>query len=1248
MAMATKLFDFNKGGKDATAYQVLTVNGRPFIGGPLAIQRQHELFEQEAVVEDRGEYTCLPLSGDTLMPLTFQTWRAVNRGRVELLDESFMGSTSSPSGAETWFSCTPVGGVRNVFENTMGDIAIRVFFMTSLRRGDSYGRLPADRRTVLIMDPDAFLVWFKDEIIQFLTTTFRATITHDDIVVSSSVDPVKPDATCVMDPRFNRGFHSHKLTVRHLVLRNAAERVVFKQAVQAYFGPLCDASAYDPNAHVILAGSAFLPGTRFCSETPFSGSAIDGAVTLVPAHARGMDVSVQRDGAVPDFVRDFHLAGEFTWSAAGPYAACGSRAGWTCPFGKHTGATVRLRNDKGRLFLDCLGPRRDVAMLTTQDGKQVPVSRLGATRCGTVPLGSISPSQFLLPASIHLPAPDGRHIDPASVPRMPSCVVVKCAIGSGKTSAAFQEVVSVIRAGGRVVYGSHLVETVRIMAADFNARLKVSGLPTFAFYQDDRRLSGNVAFCVMSAADVDTETPIDLFIWDEAESGLFQMVSLSTHKGCPLEAMIKVMLRSRRILLLDADASDAVAMATRLAGREAVVVDTDAAPFAGATMTVHAAYGKGGFAVHCQLETLVSIILKAQRGVAVVCTTVQDVDLVRAYLLGRDVEVDTIIGKDSDEAREKFMGLFTGPRSEVGRPHVFIYSPVVGPAVSNTWIDVVCALTRSRTVTMHTHCQALWRARKATEFHVFPLEEGILIGGLPRLATEILNDSADIPDAMRLDIGRAEVRTHVAMEQLRGKTFYDCFYTRPHVDDEGRMTKVTRCVLDNPAPLATFREACREACVNAANGRAGAFNARLEELAASVPDDYRDVGDDVGRAKLWLQARAVLERKNRQRLILDHIRTQATRNGVRVEPVDVRLVEDDSESRAFLRDARFAAMALTSLRAVEAFDVHVRPRLMEDGTPDASLMDSFRAAVANTRPGRPMRVPRDILDDFDFLGDFETPFTNTLVQLISGTELVDDDDVGALAMWATPVVSLGGAFVSKVVLRAGAKIQQYLDELRAGQEKPKVVKLREAIQRLVRAINPAVAEFTRYKRLLLLHGTLDTAEKTAAVKTRMDRLTLLDDLLGAVAQKGDDRARIVGIDGVVISHMYKNIDAVTNRLANLDDEAARIKAFEVFTARYPTAKKMPERFQYVLQMALNEVHGATFSVTHGEGGGTRPGYAVRADGMTREIDIELLTASTAELQKAVDLWSALWAPKRKQREEHPAATVADPRPRRHR
>ena len=1241
MAMATKLFDYNKGGRDATTYRVVTFNGRPFIGGPLAIQRQHELFEQEAVMEDRREYTCLPLSGDTLMPLTFQTWRAVNRGRVELLDESFMGSTSSPSGAETWFSCTPVGGVRNVFENTMGDIAIRVFFMTSLRRGDSYGRLPADRRTVLIMDPDAFLVWFKDEIIQFLTTTFRATITHDDIVVSSSVDPVKPDATCVMDPRFNRGFHSHKLTVRHLVLRNAAERVVFKQAVQAYFGPLCDASAYDPNAHVILAGSAFLPGTRFCSETPFSGSAIDGAVTLVPAHARGMDVSVQRDGAVPDFVRDFHLAGEFTWSAAGPYAACGSRAGWTCPFGKHTGATVRLRNDKGRLFLDCLGPRRDVAMLTTQDGKQVPVSRLGATRCGTVPLGSISPSQFLLPASIHLPAPDGRHIDPASVPRMPSCVVVKCAIGSGKTSAAFQEVVSVIRAGGRVVYGSHLVETVRIMAADFNARLTELGLTTFAFYQDDRRLSGDVAFCVMSAADVDTETPIDLCIWDEAESGLFQMVTLSTHKGCPLEAMIRVMTRSRRILLLDADASDAVAMATRLAGREAVVVDTDAAPFAGATMTVHAAYGKSGFAVHCQFETLVRLILQAQRGVAVVCTTVKDVDMVRAYLLGRDVKVYTITGRDSEEAREKFMGVFTGPRPVAGRPHVFIYSPVVGPAVSNTWIDVVCALTRSKTVTMHTHCQALWRARKATEFHVLPLEEGILIDSLPRLATEILNDSADIPDAMRLDIGRAEVRTHVAMEQLRGKTFYDCFYTRPHVDDEGRMTKVTRCVLDNPAPLATFREACREACVNAANGRAGAFNARLEELAASVPDDYRDVGDDVGRAKLWLQARAVLERKNRQRLILDHIRTQATRNGVRVEPVDVRLVEDDSESRAFLRDARFAAMALTSLRAVEAFDVHVRPRLMEDGTPDASLMDSFRAAVANTRPGRPMRVPRDILDDFDFLGDFETPFTNTLVQLISGTELVDDDDVGALAMWATPVVSLGGAFVSKVVLRAGAKIQQYLDELRAGQEKPKVVKLREAIQRLVRAINPAVAEFTRYKRLLLLHGTLDTAEKTAAVKTRMDRLTLLDDLLGAVAQKGDDRARIVGIDGVVISHMYKNIDAVTNRLANLDDEAARIKAFEDCRARFPMAKTKPVLFQHFLQMALNHVQGATFSVKHGKGGGTRPGYAVRSDGMTTEIDSELLAASTAELRKAVDLWAALWARKRKQREEHPAATATD-------
>jgi hypothetical protein len=281
-----------------------------------------------------------------------------------------------------------------------------------------------------------------------------------------------------------------------------------------------------------------------------------------------------------------------------------------------------------------------------------------------------------------------------------------------------------------------------------------------------------------------------------------------------------------------------------------------------------------------------------------------------------------------------------------------------------------------------------------------------------------------------------------------------------------------------------------------------------------------------------------------------------------------------------------------------------------------------------------------VLEDFAFLAECKTAFASTLAQLLSGTEDVDENEVGALALWAVPVVSLGGSFVDEVVSDAEKEMREYLKAVTTWGEKPKVGPLRDALARLVRVIDPAVSEFTRYKRLLLLHGELDATGKTEAVRTKMKQLTLLNEFLAAVADEVKVGAGIAGMHGVVISHIYESVDVVERRFSDWTKEAARVKAFQEFRACFPMATK-PKRPKVFLQKALKCVHGASFTVEDGEEAGSRPGFIIEADGMTAMIDTELCRADTAGLQKAADLWAELWARRRTQREEPPAA--ADPR-----
>ena len=1238
-------YDRKSGTRDVTTSR--TLNGRQFTAGPLAVLRQHEEFLESGALKNGDGFTYLPLSPTTPMPLTFQTWLCVQRSHVKLRDESHMASTSSQEELAAWYELTPVGGIRNAFENTMEDIAIRPVFLVSLRRGCNYKFLPVECpvdwggeplksfRDELITNPDTFITWFSGMIKDFMLTAFGERVTAEDLVISSSIDVMRSHTSHVLDPERDMGFHAHKITIRHLVLPDAGARTAFQRAVRAYFGGMCgtlvDMSAYAPNANIILAGSSYLRGTLHWSETHFTGEATEGAATLVPPGARAIvmpvvdvKISAHQEAIISVFKARFDPP-EFHWREDGPTGVVGVCPGWACPFDAHCGAPIRLRCRGGQVTLTCLGKPRPFNMLRRRGGGTVPALRTMTTACGQIPLGGLPYVPFAHKPDAVLPSLNGKWMDARGIPPDVDAVM-RCPLGAGKTTAAKGKVATVFegRREARVVYASGLIQTVAAIQEDFNEFLSQRGLPKIPFYRDVERmrLSGSVAVNVMSAGDVETGVPIDLLVWDEVETSLPQMVTLATHKESPLVAMIRLMSNARRVIYADADADESTLMAANLSGKKPLVFDTDATPFRGTTVEIHACFLGTSFVTHCMLTQMVDIIGTAKWGVVVPCTTVVDVDLVTVLLAGRrEYAVHTCTGPDDDNARNKFMHLFTGAPPDDGLIHVFVHSPVIGPAVSNTWCDVVCVLTRTRTQSLHAHNQAIWRARRAVHIHIFPMEEGILRSGLLQPVGIDVEDSDAIPVHLRLDVG-SDIPGFVALQQLRGKPLPECFYSTPK-DGVAR-----RWHLENPRPLMTFREACRQACVGVANeavrGKGGAFDVRLHEAADSIPEDWRLV-KNVATAEPWLRARAIQEQRNRQRLILPHIIAAARRGGAVVEPITPRLVdfETSKAARELVANARFAAACLRCLRVAEGFNMHVRPHLV-DGLPSDVLIRAFVSA-AQEKPGPPKKLPDDFCAEFGFLAMSDAPLARVLVDTISGSEDVgDDEELSAVTMWMAPIISVGGGIVASAVDGVMAAVTKCLRDI-DGED---AVKLRKpatsAMRCLVHLLDSRALELVRLKRLFLLGEDA----KTVPQRTTLSRMSALDAFFRVATEDGRG---IIGIGGATLRHVCTDVGVVAARFADGSAEIKRTEAFRVLSDRFPMATK-PERPKCFLQAALNEVPGASYSVK-GDSTKARPTLEIVADWMTVAVDDALAKSSSGDHRRIVDLWASVWGNKRRREDE---------------
>ena len=1230
------LFPYGQRGGPQTDTTSRTLNGRQFTAGPLAVTRACEKLAESGAIVDGGGFAYLPKMMTTPMLLTFQTWRRVWRKHVDLRDfsfrgESFMASPSSLDEYEHWCGATQVGGIRNAFENTMEDIAIRPVFLVSLRRGRSYEHLPSELRDELVTNPDAFIEWFTAKIMDFMLTVYGETVTTENLVISSSIDAMRSHRSFILDPARDKGFHAHKITVGHLVLAGASARAAFQKDARSYFGGLCgtliDMSAYEPNANIILAGSSYLRGTCHWSATPFTGSAAEGAATLVPQGARaiemaeaGVHLSDHQEAIIRVFEARFDPP-EFEWREDGDNGVVGVCPGWTCPFGAHCGQPIRLRCRGGQVTLTCLGKPRPSTMLRRADKKgAVPALRTGATTCGQIPLGGLLYAPFAQTPDIVLPSINGKWMDARSIPPGVDLVLAG-PLGAGKSSAAKNKVAALFKRWreARALFASGLIQTVRAMARDFNMFLGERSLPQIPLYRDmgRERITGSVAVNVMSAGDVETNVPIDLLVWDEVETSLPQMVTLATHKESPLVAMTRLVSNARCVIFADADAGEPTLMFARLAGKKPLIIDTDAKPFRGTTVEIHASFSDATFMSHCQWMRMIRSIGKAKRGVAVPCTTVADVDLVTVLLAGRSgYAVHTCIGPDDENARTQFMDLFIGPHPDDGLIHVFVHSPVIGPAVSNTWCDVVCAPTRTRTQTMLAHNQAIWRCRGAEYIHIFPMEPGILTSGLLQPVATDVEDSDAIPDHLRLE-GVSDVPGHVALQQLQGKPWLECCYSTP----KDGVTR--RWHLENPRPLMTFREACRQACVGIANTNViqagGAFDERLDEAADSIPEDWKLV-NDVSTAEAWLRARSIQEAQNRQRLILDHIKAAARRGGAVIEPLSPRLVspETSKKDREVVTIARFAAACMRCLRAAEGFNTHVRPHLV-DGMPDDGLLRAF-GSVALEAPGRPKKLPADLHAEFDFLQASDAPLARALVHIIGGSEDGDEDEEkSAFAVWMNPILSVGGGIVTgvvdEVVTTATKCIRNIDGEDAAKSRKP----VKSAMRNLVCLLDSRAMELARLKRLFLLGQDA----KTVPQRTTLSRLSALDTFFRAVTEGGRG---FIGINGATLRHVYTDVEVVAARFADGSEEQARTVAFRDLKERFPMARK-PERPKCFVQAALNEVHGATFSVKAVSK--ARPPMVIVTDWMTGQVDALLTESDPDDHRRFLNMWNSVWSAKRR-------------------
>jgi hypothetical protein len=157
-------------------------------------------------------------------------------------------------------------------------------------------------------------------------------------------------------------------------------------------------------------------------------------------------------------------------------------------------------------------------------------------------------------------------------------------------------------------------------------------------------------------------------------------------------------------------------------------------PFSGAEFTIHGAFRNDSFS-YCQHAVFKRLLTTLDdpnvKHAAIACTTLKDVFFVDQALRLVGHKPNVCYGGLSEAAKRAFLDAFTSSIQPTDKS-IWIYSPCIGPAVSNTFCDTVCLVWRTKTQAMSDMSQSAWRCRGAKAFHAFVMEKLILTADLPQ------------------------------------------------------------------------------------------------------------------------------------------------------------------------------------------------------------------------------------------------------------------------------------------------------------------------------------------------------------------------------------------------------------------------------------------------------------------------------------------------------------------------------------
>ena len=926
---------------------------------------------------------------------------------------------------------------------------------------------------------------------------------------------------------------------------------------------------------------------------------------------------------------------------------------------------------------------------------------LGNAHCCAVHLGRLDRPLFELAENVNWvkTTPHGKLdqlkprvlLDQMQLPRS-TVVINRATYGTGKTRHVIEEIIAKLRGNpaARIGYVSSLRTTVMTVMKMINEAIRAAGLDQrLTYYQekDDKGwttkavgpalVGGNIAFVVMSARKVLTDDPgrpFDLLVVDEAEACVRMMESLPSHKGSPLHEMVRILHTANAVRMLDADGDVYCKLLARLAQRGCVTLDAPTCrPFSGAQFTIHGAFRDDCFAYCPQavLKKLVTLLLgPSVKHAAVACTTVVDVWLVAEALSLSGITPRLCYGKMSDVAKKAFLDGFTSSTAPSEDKSVWVYSPCIGPAVSNTFCDTVCLMWRTQTQTMQDMSQAAWRCRKATQLHAFVMEKQVLSAHLPqaRPCGKVVHDAC-IDGQMLTQIHAKHVPDFVTCALILDEAgikrpahsdvnLCDYIYSRSYDNC------VDRYVLAPPSELNSVQRAAEQVVLADAGKhhlRTGCTLGEAEQhLVAALPTKWEDV--TVDSAPAFVRLRQKMEAMNRARSLLGYFKRALARGGVTLMPADIQLVTKD-----IAKDCRSWAERIVLARGLRSaadmaafYNQHIRPRVevlpsddfLHEATQALRDHKSDEDCVSASVRRRLANMGEDSRHRYSGLADL--PFAPGLLDMLAIAEDAEeggarDDEspevdrdaeqspseqairLAGMRPWVRPLLTFGPEVINATVddllqcckelacsLAAGVDDTDMADvddgAITADREKYAAVftKLRE----FSLLFNTAFVTQHFCKRILVTKALRlserDTLTRMGIQFVHLERLRTLNDVLGVITDGGRS---IVGVHGAEVPYMYTTQKAIDGRKFSQERRARELKrasALSTFSSTFLQVSSQKFKPGGEDDKAKGVLQWAlntmpgTYSVVPKKG--IRPALVIRADPLTNRADQGLLEA----------------------------------------